>query len=108
MKQQQKFITQNQILDLLKRGIANAVPVTEIAKRLNSDNRTIRQQIHNLRKIGVPVLGSSSEPYGIFLAETQSEIDGFLKQETARANSTLEIVEILQKFNFNEEEFQNV
>ena len=79
------------VLDELRRkhkGAAKAITWSELAKkakaagyRIQRDERNLREEVQELQVVpgeGALICGSSSKPYGIYMAETQEEIDAYI------------------------------
>lgn len=69
------------VLRQLKRGKAHAIPGKVLADRLGERNtRRMRQAIRELISDGVPIVGSVTEPYGYYIAETPQECETYLAE----------------------------
>lgn len=69
------------VLRQLKRGKAHAVKGKVLATRIGERNtRQMRQAIRELIADGVPIIGSVTEPYGYYIAETPQECETYLAE----------------------------
>ncbi len=75
-----------EILSLIPTGQRNARHVNEIAALLGMRNRELRKHIEYLRRGGYVIIGCDK---GYYLPETLEELEGYVKQEHARAMSIL-------------------
>lgn len=71
------------VSDVLCRGQKNGQTMRELRKFLNGDSRSIRLQIERERRSGCPIMSDCR--HGYWLAETQAEIDAFVRSMRARA-----------------------
>jgi hypothetical protein len=70
------------------RGAANAITWQELAGearragfRVERDERNLREEVNELQAAGgtgALIISSSRPPYGVFVAETMDEVDGYL------------------------------
>ncbi len=95
---------QKKLLSVLSVGHEGAKTSTEISRLLNLDKRAVNQLVTTLRLEGYPIIGSATAPFGLYIAKNELELHRFIKQEKNRSNSTLKMLEELQK-NLQEEYF---
>ncbi len=81
-----KHFQNSEILSLIPTGQRNARHVNEIAALLGMRNRELRKHIEHLRREGHVIIGCGK---GYYIPDTLDELEGYVKQEHARAMSIL-------------------
>lgn len=76
------------LLLVLPRGAANAIPGRDLVKLLGLDDlRQLTALIEQLRRDGVPVCASCSDPRGYYIAETPEELERYLRSLDRRLSN---------------------
>lgn len=83
------------ISDILSYGQGAALPLKHLVKVTGINERTIRLMIARERREGALIL--SDNLHGYFLADTQEEIERFVKSMRGRAQEILETTGIVEK-----------
>lgn len=81
-----------QILELIPSGAANAVSMKRLAAAVGTDPRTVRKIIADLREGGAVILSNESGYFRPELPEDLEEIRLFIRKQTARGKSSFRSV----------------
>lgn len=84
-----------QIVDLLPRGQANAVPLRSLVSMTGIDGRKIRLMIARERMEGVPIVSDNANGY--FIAENQTERETFCRSMRHRAQEIMRAADAVEK-----------
>ena len=77
-------VLETQVIYNIGIGHANATRKSILVKNLHQNERLIRQIIENLRRDGNAILVSGKPPYGYFFAESQAELQEYVKYMRSR------------------------
>lgn len=89
---------ERQVWDLIPRGRANAVKQKRLAAQLFISTRTLQHVLKDLTEIhGLPIASACSPPMGVFIPETEAEIDAFVAQLRSRALSCFKRMSALNR-----------
>jgi hypothetical protein len=78
------------ILDILPKGLENAISTAEISSIMNADERTVRANIARYRNNGAVICSNGDKsigPCGYFLPTNRAEIETFVRVEKAKIKS---------------------
>ena len=82
---QQMTDAERAVLKRLGHGCANAVKREDLAQACDIADRQVRDALRNLRNVhGYFVCPAKTRPGGYYIAEKQSELEGFRNEEAAR------------------------
>lgn len=78
------------ILDMIPKGLENAISTAELSRAMGTDERTVRATIANFRTKGVIICSNSDKsigPTGYFYPVNREELEVFVRVEQARIRS---------------------
>ena len=77
------------ISDLLGTGESQAIHVSELAKMIDADSRSVRRLVAELRRDGTPIL---SNVHGYFMPADSEELKKFVAAMRRRSRSALDAI----------------
>lgn len=84
------------LVKMIPIGDENRISRTELKKWCNLPDRVMRDEIHEIRLRGIPVVSSSSRS-GYCIAGRQEEIDAFVRENESRIKDLKKINEIMRR-----------
>jgi hypothetical protein len=90
-------------------GQAKAITVknlTNVFRELRVSDREIRQVLRELDMKGEPILTSIREPFGVFYAVTQAEIETYRANLISRLTALKERIQAIEKMRIEPEQFE--
>lgn len=80
-----EIVRQPKIADLLCSGQQNAIPLRDLCHMTGLDARTVRREIEQERRAGIPILSAVCGVTGYFLPSSENETTRFLRSMRGRA-----------------------
>lgn len=88
---------ERRVWELIPHGRARAIKQSLLADAVGLSTRTLQHVLKDLTEVhGLPVASACSKPMGVFIPETEAEVDAFIEQLTSRALSCFRRIKALK------------